>query len=225
MRTQKAFTLIELLVVVAIISVLVAILLPALTAAREKAHETMCLSNLKQWATVLMQYQNDYNDFLVPFQGPEWSWDRLLLNHHYIYDRNFTVCPNHRYTKNSNGQTRDATYVPNAYLWGWYDPQYVDGGGLNGNTRKIRTLPVYSIMMTEREYIFGYSGGAFHQAPVDGYDVSWLHRKSGDFLFMDGHAKWSAKTGSYTNRIGDIYPDPEGWDLFQKHWWVNNPSY
>jgi len=219
MKTQKAFTLIELLVVVAIIAVLVALLLPVLTTARAKARETMCLANLNQWSKVLMQYQNDYNDFLAPFQGPEWSWDRLLLNHHYIYDKKFTVCPNHRYPKDSAGNTLNATYVPNGYLWGTNV-----SGTLNGNTRLVRTLPAFSIMMTEREYIFGWAGAAFHHGAVDNWDVAWLHRGSGDFLFMDGHAEWSAKTGSYMDRP-DLLNDPEGWKRFQKHWWVSNSSY
>jgi len=219
-RVCRVFTLIELLVVVAIIAVLIAILLPSLAAARERAREATCLSNLKQWSTVLMLYRNDYNDFLVPYQGPEWSWDKVLLNYHYIYDRKFTVCPNHRYVKNSYGSTLDATYVPNAYLWGSNLPDTA-----NGNTRKVRTDPADSIMMTERENVFGTAGGAFHHGPADTWDVAWLHRGSGNFLFMDGHAAWSAKTGSYENRPGEHFPDPEGWDLFQRHWWVNNPSY
>ena len=63
-RKAQSFTLIELLVVIAIIAILAALLLPALTRAREKGRQALCISNLKQSGTGLMMYAQDNADVL-----------------------------------------------------------------------------------------------------------------------------------------------------------------
>lgn len=63
-QVRSAFTLIELLVVVAIISILVSILLPALRGAREKAKISMCKSNLKQVHLIMSGYANENDGWL-----------------------------------------------------------------------------------------------------------------------------------------------------------------
>ena len=92
---RKAFTLIELLVVIAIIAILAAILFPVFAQAREKARQTVCLSNGKQLGNAMMMYVQDNDERMpgcLPGIGPTGVSALKPLNGA-IYNPDWTVIP------------------------------------------------------------------------------------------------------------------------------------
>lgn len=115
MKTRTSFTLIELLVVVAIISVLFALLLPALGLAKGTARSIRCLANERQQGLAAFSYANDFNSWApVLLDGANNWWSGILADNGYLPARPWTMA--------------SITFCDDLFNYGWKYYPGTDGG-------------------------------------------------------------------------------------------------
>ncbi len=144
---MRAFTLIELLVVIAIIGILAALLLPALSRAKERGRQTACLNNIRQLQTAWTMHTDDHNN-TMPLNAQEqtsysanasttnswvvgdttYSADLSYIEagtlYHYLPQPAVYHCPTDHSKVQDSSTTRARSYSLNYYLNGGIDPQY-----------------------------------------------------------------------------------------------------
>jgi prepilin-type N-terminal cleavage/methylation domain-containing protein/prepilin-type processing-associated H-X9-DG protein len=122
-RRYQAFTLIELLVVVAVISVLMAIILPALSGAKRQAQATKCLANLHSIGEGLTTYSASNDGYAVPaYNMPKWGIS--TANAGDCCDGWAAILDHDGYVPSSGGLTNNVFFCPNTEdVWGMAEGQ------------------------------------------------------------------------------------------------------
>jgi prepilin-type N-terminal cleavage/methylation domain-containing protein/prepilin-type processing-associated H-X9-DG protein len=148
-KSTSAFTLIELLVVIAIIAILAAILFPVFAQARENARKISCTSNVKQIATGLLMYVQDYDETFpcvtgngyaavpgIPTDDQTWVYnDILVLMQPYVKNYQLFFCPDRQRHVPDSGDFCTGGNA-NQFVWG-YGYNWSSGYGPGGNPNSL----------------------------------------------------------------------------------------
>ncbi|HCE46204.1 MAG TPA: hypothetical protein DET40_21880 [Lentisphaeria bacterium] len=183
---RNKFTLIELLVVVAIIGILMALLLPALSVAKESAKSIACLSNLKQIGLAANLYGQDWDMEIPPYQSSGIPDNTFGILASYLGGNTTSavnVCPTESYKSNLWTKKFPIHYAPNGSFicanWDNIGSQYYH-------------MKFQNIIRPERLFI--YSDQA----------VTWCWGFNGDCGFVTNNpANWFAWRWDYASTKGD----------------------
>jgi len=210
---NRGFTLIELLVVIAIIALLASILLPVFSQVREKARQTDCISNLKQDATSVLMYTQDYDETfpISLYLSQQTDGSPCVMSFYqevtpYLKNVGVMVCPSNQPQLDVAAglqnfrlppvcatvpELRYVSYMANSVVieQGYPNPIY---GGTAGDPRRVaRTLAAIPYPSDTAVIYDGNAtlpGGTANYPPLDA-PIDVRHIGQVDAAYVDGHVK------------------------------------
>jgi prepilin-type N-terminal cleavage/methylation domain-containing protein/prepilin-type processing-associated H-X9-DG protein len=228
---DRAFTLMELLIVCAIIGLLLAILMPALTAVRKVAQTAGCANNLRQFMVTDLQWSADNRGYTLPafygwFSEPLWfhnvpfinDWGGKTVTAYTDFPRKM-LCPTAKPEIAGGGVNSGLAYGINITCGDWWDiGTYLNNDWTKPVNRKLAAISDPANLVGVADALHFYlAAGSANPANGSGYwntsgqvspegikndhVVAYRHRFRANAVFYDGHVALMAPADLYNSNL------------------------